>query len=241
MRDLGLDQEGEAVSTASKARYRDALRSADLRKLASAFVIDALGGWAQSVVLTVYIYDRTGSPTWVAALSAARWIPGLLLASVGGVIADRYDRARVMVWSAMASFVVTCGVAVVVGADGPIWILLVTQVLTAATFAPYRPAAGALTPEVVSEKDIVAANSLFALLESVTVVVGPASGGLLLLTGKPVTGIILNAISFLGAAAIAQRLRVRSHGGAERGGNMVEQWVVGLKSLAAHRTAFMLV
>src|SRR3954466_7583742 len=124
MRDLGLDQEGEAVSTASKARYRDALRSADLRKLATAFVIDALGGWAQSVVLAVYIYDRTGSPTWLgapragrgiswlAALGAARWIPGLLLGSVGGVIADRYDRAKVMVYSALASFVVTCAIAV---------------------------------------------------------------------------------------------------------------------------------
>jgi CRP-like cAMP-binding protein len=209
--------------------------------LAAAFTVDALGGWAQTVVLIVYVFDRTGSTTWVAALTAARWIPGLLLGSVGGVIADRYDRARVMVLSALASFVVTCGVAVLVGADGPIGLLLVTQVLGAATFAPYRPAAGALTPEVVSEKDIVAANSLFALLESMTVVVGPATGGLLLLTGKPVTGIILNAASFLGAAAIAQRLTVRSRGGAEPGGNMVKQWVTGLQSLAAHRTAFMLV
>src|SRR3954449_852962 len=241
MRDLGLDQEGEAVSTASKARYRDALRSADLRKLASAFVIDALGGWAQSVVLTVYIYDRTGSPTGVAALSAARWIPGLLLASVGGVIADRYDRAKVMVWSALASFVVTCVIAALVASDGPLWVFLITNALSAAMFAPYRPAAGALTPEVVAEKDIVAANSLFALLESVTIVIGPAVGGLLLLTGRPVTGIIVNAVSFLGAAAVAQRLTVRSHGGAEPGGNMVKQWVTGIQSLKAHRTAFMLV
>src|SRR3954451_2993019 len=241
MRDLGLDPEGEAVSTASKARYRDALRSADLRKLASAFVIDALGGWAQSVVLTVYIYDRTGSPTWVAALSAARWIPGLLLASVGGVIADRYDRAKVMVWSALASFVVTCAIAALVASDGPLWVFLITNALSAAMFAPYRPAAGALTPEVVSEKDIVAANSLFALLESVTIVIGPAIGGLLLLTGKPVTGILVNAVSFLGAAAVAQRLTVQSRGGAEPGGNMVKQWLTGLQSLKAHRAAFTLV
>src|SRR4029077_14802930 len=110
-----------------------------------------------------------------------------------------------------------------------------------AMFAPYRPAAGALTPEVVAEKDIVAANSLFALLESITVVIGPAIGGLLLLTGKPVTGIIVNAASFLGAAAIAHRLTVHSRGGAEPGGNMVKQWVVGLQSLIAHRAAFILV
>jgi MFS family permease len=230
-----------AAKSAAKPRYRDALRSHDLRKLAAAYTVDALGGWAQTVVLIVYVYDRTGSTTWVAALGASRWVPGLLLASVGGVIADRYDRARVMVWSAMASFVVTCVVAGFVASDGPIWVFVITQAVSAATFAPYRPAAGALTPEVVSEKDIIAANSLFALLESITVVVGPAVGGLLLLTGKPVTGILLNAASFLGAAAIAQRLSVRSRGGAEPGGNMVAQWVDGLRSLAAHHTAFMLV
>jgi len=229
------------VSTVSKARYRDALRSADLRKLAAAYVIDALGGWAQAVVLTVYVFDRTGSPTWVAALGAAKWIPGLLLGSIGGVIADRYDRAKVMVYSALASFVVTCAIAVFVASNVPVWVFLITQALSAATFAPYRPAAGALTPEVVSEKDIVAANSLFALLESVTVVIGPAVGGLLLLTGKPVTGIILNAVSFLGAAAVAQRLRVRSRGDAEPGGNMVKQWLTGIQSLRAHRAAFILV
>src|SRR4051794_6166954 len=241
MRDLGLDQEGEAVSTASKGRYRDALRSADLRKLATAFVIDALGGWAQSVVLAVYIYDRTGSPTWLAALGAARWIPGLLLGSVGGVIADRYDRAKVMVYSALASFVVTCAIAVFVASDGPVWVFLITAALSATTFAPYRPAAGALTPEVVSEKDIVAANSLFALLESVTIVIGPAIGGLLLLTGKPVTGILVNAVSFLGAAAVAQRLTVRSRGGAEPRGNMGKQWLPGVESLKAHPAAVTLV
>ena len=229
------------MSAASKGRYRDALRSADLRKLASAYVIDALGGWAQSVVLAVYVFDRTGSPTWLAALGAARWIPGMLLASVGGVIADRYDRAHVMVYSALASFVVTCGIAVLVASNGPVWVFLVTAALSATTFAPYRPAAGALTPEVVSEKDIVSANSLFALLESVTVVVGPAIGGLLLLTGKPVTGILVNAVSFLGAAAVAHRLTVHSHGGAEPGGNMVKQWVTGLQALRAHRAAFTLV
>lgn len=229
------------MSTGTKGRYRDALRSPDLRKLAAAYVVDAFGGWAQSVVLAVYIFDRTGSPTWIAALGAARWIPGLLMGSVAGVIADRYDRAKVMVYSALASFVVTCVIAVVVGLNGPVWIFIITGALSAVTFSPYRPAAGALTPEVVSEKDIVAANSLFALLESLTVVVGPALGGLLLLTGKPVTGVILNAVSFLGAAAIAHQLKVRSHGGAEPGGNLAKQWVTGLQTLVAHRAAFTLV
>ena len=62
--------------------------------------------------------------------------------------------------------------------------------------APYQPAAGALTPEVVGEKDLAAANSIFSALESLVVVVGPGIGGLLLLTGRPVISVAINAASF---------------------------------------------
>ena len=79
---------------------------------------------------------------------------------------------------------------------------------------PYRPAAGALTPEVAGEKDLAAANSIFATLENLMVVVGPGIGGLFLLTGRPVIGVAVNAASFVVAAGIIARLRVRSRGGA---------------------------
>ena len=82
--------------------------------------------------------------------------------------------------------------------------------LSAAVLAPYRPAAGALTPEIVGEKDLAAANSIFSALENLVVVVGPAIGGLLLLTGRPVIGVAINAASFVIAAALVARLRVRS-------------------------------
>ena len=233
---------GVALSeAASRPRYRDALRSRDLRLLFTAFVIDALGGWAASVVLVVYVFDRTGSTVWLALMSGARWLPGLLLGSVGGVIADRYERTRVMIGSALAQFAVAAVMVVGVGQNGPIWTLLILQVLGAAAGAPYRPAAGALTPEVVPEKDLVAANSGFSFLESVTVVVGPAIGGLLLLTGRPAAGIAANAISFLVAALLVQRLKVRSTGGAEVGGKLLDQWLTGLRALSGERTAFVLV
>ncbi len=86
-------------------------------------------------------------------------------------------------------------------------------VLSAAVAAPYRPAAGALTPDIVGEKDLAAANSIFSALENLVVVIGPGIGGLLLLTGKPVVGVVINAASFVIAAAGVARLRVRSAGG----------------------------
>jgi CRP-like cAMP-binding protein/predicted MFS family arabinose efflux permease len=222
-------------------RYRDVLRQRDFRLLLISFLVDQIGSWSFSVVLVVEVYERTHSTFYIAALSACRWIPGLLLSGYGGVIADRYERTRVMIISALGSAVVMAVIAVAFVATWPVWTLLVLNGLTALTGAPYRPAAGALTPEIVDEAGLASANALYSTLESLVVVLGPAFGGLLLLTGAHVTGVIINTATFLVAAALIQRLRVRSTGGAERGGKMLAQWVEGLRALVAARIAFVLV
>ena len=104
----------------------------------------------------------------------------------GGLLADRFDRRTVLVISALASAVVTVGMAVIVGLDRPLWLLLLAAAALGAVTTPVGPASGALIPEVVPESDLIAANSIFALLEGLIVVLGPAIGGVLLLTGHPV-------------------------------------------------------
>jgi hypothetical protein len=146
-----------------------------------------------------------------------------------------------MLTSALASATVMSAIAVIVGLRAPVWVLFVVVVLTAFASAPYRPAAGALTPEIVDESNLAAANAIYSTLESLVVVVGPAVGGLLLLTGSRVTGVAVNAASFVVAASVVRLLQVRSRGDAERGGGMVGQWVDGLRALAGARTALTLV
>jgi MFS family permease len=226
---------------AARGRYRDALRYRDLRLLIVSFLVDQIGSWSYVVVISVYVFDRTHSTQWLAALGICRWGPGLLLASYGGVIADRYERVTVLVISSLASAVLMTGLAVVVATDGPVGLILAIVALSAVALAPYRPASGALTPEIVGEKDLAAANSIFAALENLVVVVGPGIGGLLLLTGEPVIGVAINAASFAIAAAVVARLRVRSHGGGGAEGNTAQQWMGGLRALAAQPVALAII
>ena len=188
-------------------------------------------------MISVYIFDRTHSTQWLAANALCRWGPSLLLASYGGVLADRYQRTTVMAVSALACAVLMAGMAVVVGNDAPVAFVLAISALSSVALAPYPAAAGALTPEIVGEQDLAAANSIFSALESLVVVVGPAVGGLLLLTGRPVIGVVINAASFAVAAALVTRLRVRSRGGGSAEDSTARQWVTGLKSLAAQPVA----
>src|SRR5580698_7021226 len=221
----------------SSGRFRDALRHRDLRLLIGAFLVDQIGSWSYIVVISVYLFDRTHSTEWLAALGICRWGPGLLLASYGGVIADRYERVTILIVSALASAAVMAAMAVVVATNAAPGLILVLAAASAVALAPYQPAAGALTPEVVGEKDLAAANSLFSALENLVVVLGPGLGGLLLLTGRPVIGVAINAASFVAAAAVVSRLRVRSRGGANSEDSAVQQWKAGVSALVAQPVA----
>lgn len=222
---------------AARSRYRDALRHRDMRLLVGTFLVDQIGSWSFVVVILVYIFDRTHSTQWLAVTGICRWAPGLVLTSFGGVIADRYQRTTVMIVSALASAVVMAGLAIAVAADAPLWIILALIAVAAAVLTPYRPAAGALTPDIVGEKDLAAANSIFSALENLVVVLGPAIGGLLLLTGRPAIGVTINAASFAIAAVGVARLRVRSAGGGADDGNALRQLATGLKALGAQPVA----
>ena len=225
---------------AARGRYRDALRHRDLRLLIASFLVDQIGSWSYLVVIGVYVFDRTHSTEWLAALAVCRWGPGLLLASYGGVLADRYQRITVLIVSALVSAVLMTGMAVVVAVHAPVGLVLALSALASAAVTPYQPASGALLPEVVGERDLAAANSIFSALENLVVVIGPGIGGLLLLTGRPAIGVAINAASFAAAAAITARLRVRSRGGAAEG-STAAQLAAGFKALAAQPVAMAII
>jgi MFS family permease len=125
-----------------------------MRIQAGTYVFDQIGRWSYIVVILVYIFDRTHSTQWLAATGVCRWAPGLLIGSYGGVIADRYQRTTVMIVSALASAVIMTGMAIAVAAGAAVWIILALIVLISVAVLPYRPAAGALIPEIVGEKDL---------------------------------------------------------------------------------------
>jgi predicted MFS family arabinose efflux permease len=223
-------------------RYQDVLRIGDFRRLLTAFIVDAVGGWAYTVVLVVYVFDRTHSTNWIVATTAAGWVPRLLFSAYAGVLADRYERTQLMSLSYLASFLSMTGAALLVAHDAPIPAILAMSFLTAAFNSANSPAAHAVVPDVVPEKELARANALLALVENVVVVVGPAFGGLLLLSDLPAAGIELNALTFLIAAAVITRVRTRSRGDAGAAGEPFgAQLRNGLQALGREPVALTLV
>jgi hypothetical protein len=67
------------------------------RRLAAALAASQIGDWVYNVALLAVVYERTGSPIWVAVTTAARVVPIVVLGPLGGVVADRFDLRDVMI------------------------------------------------------------------------------------------------------------------------------------------------
>ena len=178
-----------------------------LRRLVAAHAVSRAGDFLYNVSLVVYIYTATGSLTWVAATSVARLIPAVLLAPIAGVLADRFDRRRVVVTSQLLGAAAMLGTAALVACDAPIQWIPVAAAVSVAVTSPAGPALTALLTHVVPEADRASANSLVGLVENAAIVVGPAAGAVVLLLGPSWVPFVLNALTFAVGAAIVAGIR----------------------------------
>src|SRR2546421_12050909 len=98
---------------------RGALSHRAFRRLAASHALAALGQSLPTVALVVYVYDRTHSAGWVAAVSVLRVLPGLLCAPFGGALADRYDRRRGLIPAHTLAAPAMVALARLLAASGP--------------------------------------------------------------------------------------------------------------------------
>src|SRR5919107_6447185 len=120
----------------------------DFRRLAAALAASQIGDWLYNVALLSVVYERSGSASWVALTTAARILPIVVLGPLGGVLADRFDRRRVMVASDLVRAGLMLGLAVVALTGLPVVLAPVRAGLATAAAAPYPPCAAATTPRL---------------------------------------------------------------------------------------------
>jgi len=186
------------------------LRDRDLRLLLGGLTISATGSWAYNVALLAYVYDATGSLAWVGAAGLARYLPSLVFSAYSGVIADRFERVRVMVASDVLCMAMQGALALAALAGASAAVVVVLAALTATANTVYNPAVAAMIPEIAGEQDLAAANALNGLIENLTVITGPAIGAGLLLLGSPTAVFAVNAVSFGVSAVLVSRMTARS-------------------------------
>ena len=184
-------------------------RRRDFRLLMIGQVISLIGSTITVVAIPFQVYELTGSTLLVGLIGLAEFVPVVVIALLGGVLADAFDRRRLMIASDAGSLVVVGVLALNALAEDPhVWLLFVCASLLAALYAIQRPAMDALFPRLVERDELKTASAIQWLLTDIPMATGPALGGVLLATSGAATTYIVDGVTF--AASIVAVLAMRA-------------------------------
>jgi len=202
------------------------LRHRDFRWLWGAQLISLTGSQMQAAAIDWHVYLLTGSPLALGMVGLSRVIPIVSLSLLGGVVADRYDRKRVM----LATQLTMCTVAAVLGVltlthHETLLTLYVLTGMTSAAGSFDNPARQALVPRLVPREDLPGALAMNLTMFHAGMIGGPALAGLIIAAaGQGTRGLawiyLSNAGSFL--AVVATLLTMRASGKIDATGTALE-------------------
>ena len=143
--------------------------------------ISSLGSYITAISIPFQVAVLTRSPVMVGLLGLCELVPLLLMAFVGGALADYLDRRRLVIFGEVAAALLTGALLVnaIVG-EPRLWVLFAVAAAATAVDGLQRPALDALTPRLVPAAQIPAAGSLNSLRSTIASLGGPAITGVLL-------------------------------------------------------------
>jgi MFS family permease len=184
-------------------RRLDLLRRApDYRRLFLATLGSGAGTYLAAIALTVDVFDRTGSGSWVSALLIVEFLPMILVGLALGPLVDRFSRRRLLVASDLVRVLVFCALPFAGNATTIIALAAVAGIATGV----FRPAVYAGMPNLVAEPDLPEATSLLQTVENLAWMIGPVVGGLVLAVQGPELAYWVNAASFALSALLLVRI-----------------------------------
>jgi MFS family permease len=195
---------------APRVRIFEALRHRDFRLLFLGQTVSLIGDAAFITALGWRTFSLAGSGRLGAVLTCQA-LALLTTLLIGGALADRFSRRRMMIVSDVLRFLAVGGLALV-DASGHLtfaWIV-VFAILVGLGDGFFYPAFGGMVPLVVEQPMIASANSLIGLARWSSILVGPAFAGLIYAPAGSATVFAADALTFVVSAAFVWRTRPRT-------------------------------
>ncbi|MCA0988544.1 MFS transporter [Guptibacillus algicola] len=164
---------------------QSALTSRSFRKfLYSSFVVRT-SDWMDLTVLNWLVYELTGSPMALGILNACRLLPILFFSLHAGVLADRYDRKKVLAWSYSGMLIGTIVLAYLVFQNYAVYWIYVAVFIRSLFMTIEVPVRNAFLSSIVVNMRLPSAISIQTMVINLARMVGPALAGVLLLKVSP--------------------------------------------------------
>lgn len=160
--------------------------------------ISLIGTWMQTAGQNWLVYVTTNSPLKLGLVSAAQFLPVMLLSLFAGVIVDRFPKRALVVWTQIASAVLAFALSALVFAGRvQYWHVLVIALLSGLVRTVDNPARQALMIELVGRDALVNAIGLNSTIFNVARIVGPVVAGVTYDLYGPGWCFFLNGVSFI--------------------------------------------
>ncbi|MGI3776885.1 MAG: MFS transporter [Janthinobacterium lividum] len=198
-----------AVSVADRFAV---LRRPGFALLFAATSVSTLGSAMTSVVLVFALLAKGYSASAAGVVIAAQAAPTIVLLLAGGVAGDRWPRRAVMVGADLLRLASQGALALLLlRGHPPLAALMALAGCGGVGNAFYGPAESGLVPQAAGPAHIAQANSLISLVGSLTTVVGPSLGGLIVATGGASLAFGLDAASYGLSACLLSLMQHPDH------------------------------
>lgn len=205
--------------------------------------VSSIGSGLTSFGLSVYVFQKTGSAADMALVALIGFLPVLLLGPVAGVIADRYDRCRLMIigdgMSAIGLvYILACMFA---GKDGVFQIC--TGVFISAVFSSLlEPTYRALVTDMLTKDEYSKAGGMMSIASSARYLISPLIAGLLLTVSDVKLLIIIDICTFaLTIVCIASVRKSQKSARKKKDESFIESFKEGFMAITQKRGLIVLI
>ncbi|MFN9299214.1 MAG: MFS transporter [Acidobacteriota bacterium] len=217
-----------------KRQIFKAFEYAEFRRMWLGACTSSIGTWMQNLAQSWLVYELTKSAWYLGLDAFLGQIPIFLFSMLGGVVADRKDRRKILVVSQLVQMTCAILLACLVGFGAvAVWHVLLLSFVVGTAQAFGGPAYQAMIPSLVQKEDLQNAIAMNSIQFNVARVIGPTIGGVTLSTFGATWCFGLNALSFV--AVIFTLLSVAPRPPANLGKEPVlESMKVGLRFMRDH-------
>lgn len=213
------------------------LRNRNFLFYAGGNAVSWTGVWMQRTGIGWLSWDLTHSPSWVGIIALAQYLPLIFFGPFFGVVLDRVDRKRYAMGVQLLSF--TLGLSIfVLEAVGllSIYVLLSMCLAIGCVNSAYQPVRLTLVNDVVPRALLTQAIGTNSMLFNTTRLIGPALGGLAIVSLGVAYTFLLCALTYVVNVSTLAAMKIQSTAKAATSGGLLEQFTAGLRYTLASQT-----
>ncbi|MDV3427322.1 MAG: MFS transporter [Bacillota bacterium] len=175
--------------------YKNLFKNRNFTLLTAGGFISTIGDYLYNIGITIYLYNMTKSVSSVALMWLSRAVLRIPFLYLSGVISDNYNRKKIIIFTNLISAVIA--LLFIYTDTNKLWLIYLLAFLLQSLNDIDVNSETAILPELVSKEELSWSNSVFSFLQSTSVFLSPAIGGILYkLYGADVL-FIINSLSFL--------------------------------------------